>query len=89
MVPARRRFGYGQIWAKAVGLTLLQIAKAQKRPFYGIHFGGPRTIKCFDFRDPKNATVEKVIEFAEHSSAEVQILLLLFQRLSTFSVRST
>lgn len=57
--------GDREIWAKAVGLTLLQIAKAQKRPFYGIHFGGPRTIKCFDFRDPKNATVEKVIEFAE------------------------
>lgn len=57
--------GDREIWAKAVGLTLLQIAKAQKRPFYGIHFGGPRTIKCFDFRDPKNATVEQVIEFAE------------------------
>lgn len=57
--------GDREIWAKAVGLTLLQIAKAQKRSFYGIHFGGPRTIKCFDFRDPKNATVEQVIEFAE------------------------
>lgn len=57
--------GDREIWAKAVGLTLLQIAKAQKRPFYGIHFGGPRQIKCFDFRDPKNATVEQVIEFAE------------------------
>lgn len=57
--------GDREVWAKAVGLTLLQIAKAQKRSFYGIHFGGARQIKCFDFRDPKNATVDQVIEFAE------------------------
>lgn len=57
--------GDREIWAKAVGLTLLQIAKAQKRPFYAIHFGGPRMMKEFDFRDPKTVTPEGVIEFAE------------------------
>lgn len=57
--------GDSEIWAKAVGLTLMQIAKSQNRSFYGIHFGGPGMIKQFDFRDPKNATFEQVIEFAE------------------------
>lgn len=54
-----------EIWAKAVGLTLLQVAKSQRRSFYGIHFGGPGMIKQFDFRDPKNATFEEIIAFAE------------------------
>lgn len=54
-----------EIWAKAVGLTLLQIAKSQKRSFYGIHFGGPGMIRCYDFRDPKNATFDEIIAFAE------------------------
>lgn len=57
--------GDREIWAKAVGLTLLQVAKSQKRSFTGIHFGGPRTFKEFDFRDPSKATIEEVIAFAE------------------------
>lgn len=57
--------GECEIWAKAVGLTLLQLAKSQKRSFYGIHFGGPGKIRQFDFRDPKNATFEEIIAFAE------------------------
>lgn len=57
--------GDPEIWAKAVGLTLMQIAKSQKRSFYGIHFGGPGMIRQFDFRDPKNATFDEIIAFAE------------------------
>ncbi len=57
--------GEREIWAKAVGLTLINIAKKQNRPFHGIHFGGPGSIKEFDFEDPKNISIEKVIEFAE------------------------
>ena len=57
--------GDREIWAKAVGLCLLHIAKSQKRSFYGIHFGGPGMIKEFDFRDPRNIELESVIEFAE------------------------
>ena len=41
--------GQPEVWAKAVGLALLHIAKSQKRPFTGIHFGGPREIKTFEF----------------------------------------
>lgn len=57
--------GEPEIWAKAVGLSLLQIAKAQNRSFYGIHFGSPGQIQQFDFRDPKKITLEGVIDFAE------------------------
>ena len=52
--------GENEIWAKAVGLALLQIAKMQKRPFTGIHFGGPGEIKTFEF-----TTTEK--EFKSHT----------------------
>ena len=57
--------GDREIWAKAVGLCLLHIAKSQNRSFYGIHFGGPGMVKEFDFRDPRNVSLEQVIEFAE------------------------
>lgn len=57
--------GENEIWSKAVGLTLLQIAKSQKREFYAIEFGGPGMMVQFDFRDPKSITPENVIAFAE------------------------
>lgn len=42
-------YGDPEVWAKAVGLSLYQIAKLQKREFYGIHFGGPGMYQTFDF----------------------------------------
>lgn len=57
--------GDKEIWAKAVGLTLLHIAQQQKRSFFGIHFGSPGEIADFDFTDPNNIDLEKIIEFAE------------------------
>jgi uncharacterized protein with von Willebrand factor type A (vWA) domain len=57
--------GDPEMYSKAFGLTLLQIAKSQKREFYALEFGGPRTLIEFDFRDPKNITPERVIQFAE------------------------
>ncbi len=42
--------GEPEQWAKAISLTGLRIAKAQKREFYAIHFGGTGEIKEFDFR---------------------------------------
>ncbi len=57
--------GSRERWAKAVGLTLLQIAKSQNRPFYAIHFGGTGKMREFDFRNPANATIDQVIAFAE------------------------
>lgn len=56
--------GDREIWAKGVGLALLQIARKQKRSFYGIHFGSPGQIACFDFRDPNLIDPDKVMEFA-------------------------
>lgn len=56
--------GEREIWAKAVCLTFLQIAKSQNRSFYGLHFGGPRTLREFDFRDTSKISVEQVIDFA-------------------------
>ena len=57
--------GDKEVWAKAVGLCLLHIAKSQNRSFYGIHFGGPGMIQEFDFRDPRSVDLEEVISFAE------------------------
>lgn len=58
--------GEREIWAKAVGLALLHVARKQKRSFYGIQFGGPNQIRIDDFRDTRNITPEKVIDFAEY-----------------------
>lgn len=72
--------GGPEVWSKAVGLALLHIAKAQKRPFTGIHFGGKGEFKNFVFdtsqKDLKSKTLYKdkvedlegfpaVIDFAE------------------------
>jgi len=56
--------GDREIWAKAVGLCLLQIAAKQKRPYYGIHFGSPGEFRAYDF-DTGRLDPEMVLEFAE------------------------
>lgn len=58
--------GEREIWAKAIGLALLHVAKKQRRSFYGIQFGSAREIRIDDFRDTKKITPEKVIDFAEY-----------------------
>lgn len=58
--------GDREVWAKAVGLCLLHIARKQKRSFYGIQFGSSNQIRIDDFRDTKNITPDKVIDFAEY-----------------------
>lgn len=50
--------GDPEVWAKAVGLSLYQIAKMQKRMFYGIHFGGPGMYQTFDFHTDQGAGVD-------------------------------
>ena len=57
--------GDPEVWAKAVGLCLLHIAKKQKRSFWGIQFGSPGQIRVDDFTDSQNISPEKVIDFAE------------------------
>lgn len=49
--------GTREIWAKAVGLALLQIARSQNRDFMGIHFCGPGVYKIWNFdRETRKVT---------------------------------
>lgn len=72
--------GDPEVWSKAVGLALLHVAKSQKRPFTGIHFGSPGEFRRYVFDttgsqftatvDYGNTTTElsgpeSVIDFAE------------------------
>ena len=72
--------GEREIWAKAIGLALLKIAKMQKRPFTCIHFGGIGQYILFEFDTTKDdlqltvtygstvkyySGIEAVIEFAD------------------------
>jgi uncharacterized protein with von Willebrand factor type A (vWA) domain len=56
--------GDKEMWAKAVGLCLLHIARKQKRPFVAIQFGSRNEIMVHDFRDGE-ITPARVIDFAE------------------------
>lgn len=52
------------VFAKAVGLSLLRIAQAQKRSFYGILFGSSNELKHWDLT---KASAELVMDFATFS----------------------
>jgi uncharacterized protein with von Willebrand factor type A (vWA) domain len=52
------------VFAKAVGLSLLRIAQNQKRSFHGILFGSSSEIQSWDLT---NATAESVLDFASFS----------------------
>lgn len=58
--------GEKEMWAKGAGLGMLAIARQQRRPFYGCHFSSKSQLKCFDFRDPKDITLDRVLMYAEH-----------------------
>lgn len=57
--------GDREMWAKAVGLCLLHLAKQQKRPFRAVQFGSTYEIKEFDFRRPEDFTIDNITDFAE------------------------
>lgn len=57
--------GDRELWAKAVGLCLLHLARQEKRRFRVIHFGSSREIWEADFSKPEDFTVDKIIDFAE------------------------
>jgi uncharacterized protein with von Willebrand factor type A (vWA) domain len=57
--------GDRELWAKAVGLCLLHLAKQQGRSFWGIHFGSQHEIREFDFSRDREHSVQDVIDFAE------------------------
>ncbi len=58
--------GDREIWAKAIGLAFLHVARKQKRSFYGIQFGSRGQIRIDDFRDTRKLDPNKVIDFAEY-----------------------
>lgn len=59
--------GDREIWGKAVGLSLLHLAKVQKRAFKGIHFASAGQCKEFDFDFTKSGPdeVQRIFDFAE------------------------
>ena len=61
--------GPKEIWGKAVALGLLEIARAQKRSFYVIHFSsgwGDETLHINDFSKKRPYSVVEVIDLAEY-----------------------
>lgn len=59
-------YGDREIWAKAIGLAFLHVARKQKRSFYAIQFGSAGQIRTDDFRDTRKLDPDKVIDFAEY-----------------------
>ena len=59
--------GEPEMWAKAVGLCLLNLARAQKRSFRAITFGSAHQIAEFDFSKPEDYNADKIIDMAEFS----------------------
>lgn len=57
--------GDREMWAKAVALCLLHLARQQKRRFRNITFGSSYEIWESDFEKPEDFTVERIIEVAE------------------------
>lgn len=58
--------GSRELWAKAVGLALLDIAHKQKRDFYGIHFSSRGQLKEFWFPQGDTSDLNQVLDFAEY-----------------------
>lgn len=57
--------GEQEIWAKGVAMALLEIAKRERRDFYGIHFGSAHELLEWYF--PKgDVSLEDALDYAEH-----------------------
>lgn len=57
--------GDKEIWAKAVVLALLFVAKRQKRPFAAVAFGNANEIRVKRIPQPAQATMADIVEIAE------------------------
>lgn len=57
--------GEREMWAKAVMLCLLHLARQQKRSFRLIHFGGPGAYKLIEFVKPEDFTLDRILDAAE------------------------
>ena len=61
--------GVAEIWAKAVALGLLELARHQNRSFYVVHFSSSYqhdNLHINDFRKSKPYSVEEVVDLAEY-----------------------
>jgi uncharacterized protein with von Willebrand factor type A (vWA) domain len=57
--------GEREMWAKAVCLCLLHLARMQKRPMHVIHFGSPGQYKLISFNNPEDFKIDKILDVAE------------------------
>lgn len=57
--------GEPELWAKAVMLCLMHIARKQKRVFRLIHFGSPGQMYEISFEKPSDYTIERILDAAE------------------------
>ena len=57
--------GDREMWAKAVMLCLLDLAKTQRRTMHVIHFGSPGQFQHIGFTKPEHFTFERIVEAAE------------------------
>lgn len=57
--------GSREIWAKALGLVLLNIAKADRRVFHWINFGSEDIFEVLDFTRPEHFTMDGILRVAE------------------------
>jgi uncharacterized protein with von Willebrand factor type A (vWA) domain len=57
--------GVKELWAKAVVLALLFVARRQGRPFAAIAFGSAKEIRVKTIEQPRRATMADVLEVAE------------------------
>lgn len=57
--------GPRELYAKAVMLVLLEIARKEGRDFHLIHFGSRGQVKCLSFTTPEDFTVDRIVEAAE------------------------
>jgi uncharacterized protein with von Willebrand factor type A (vWA) domain len=57
--------GERTIWAKAVGLALIHLARDQHREIHIFHFSGPGSIQEFAFTRPEDFTLDAMLAYAE------------------------
>lgn len=89
--------GEREIWAKAVMLCLLDLAKRQKREMHVVHFGGRGMYRHLEFTKPSDFTFDHIVEAAElffgggtdfETPMEVSLDILRRQHASSGAVRA-
>ncbi|MCB1712663.1 MAG: VWA domain-containing protein [Candidatus Riesia sp.] len=61
--------GEPEIWSKAIGMAILEVARAQKRDFAGIHFSGdhrPERLKVHTFLKSESHDIKKLLDFCTY-----------------------